>query len=100
MKPALKILAAGLLLSGAAILSVDAVHSLPAKAAGPGVSPLPPQTAPVAAVTPYVDAHVHFDGDAQTVVQAALQALGRQNAAKLFFLSPPDTFDTPNRLES
>ena len=54
----------------------------------------------VPALSPYVDTHVHFDGDAQAVVQAALQALGRQNAAKLFFMSPPDTFDTPNRLES
>jgi predicted TIM-barrel fold metal-dependent hydrolase len=100
MKHALKILVAGILLSGVAILAVDAAHSLPAKYAGPAMDPLPPQTAPVAALTPYVDTHVHFDGDAQTVVQAALQALGRENAAKLFFLSPPDTFDTPNRLES
>ena len=100
MKRALKIFAVLIVFSGAAILGVDAAHSLPVKAARPGTAPSPPQTAPVAALTPYVDAHVHFDGDAQTVLQAALQALTRQNAAKLFFLSPPDTFDTPNRLES
>jgi predicted TIM-barrel fold metal-dependent hydrolase len=88
----LKIVAVLFIFSGAAILGVDAAR--------PGTSPLPPQTAPVPALTSYVDAHVHFDGDAQTVVQAALQALGRQNAAKLFFLSPPDSFDTANRLES
>jgi predicted TIM-barrel fold metal-dependent hydrolase len=86
MNHALKILAA-ILLCSAAILSVDAVLA-------------PPQTAPVAALSPYIDTHVHFDGDAQTVVAAALQALARQNAAKLFLLSPPDTFDTPNRVES
>jgi predicted TIM-barrel fold metal-dependent hydrolase len=43
---------------------------------------------------------VHFEGDAQTIGQATLRALSRQNAAKIFFMSPPDTFDTPNRLES
>ncbi len=90
MKPALKILAAGLLLCGATILSVDAVHSLPAKDAGPGVSPLPPQTAPVAAVTPYVAAQQRW----QTVVSLFNQLpadvhkkIGTENAARIYPLS-------------
>lgn len=83
----------------AVMVGVEAVRPSLSTAAPPNASPLP-QEAPVAALSPFVDAHVHFDGDAQGVLRAALQALGRENAAKLFFMSPPDTFDTPNRMES
>jgi len=100
MKRALKYLAVAFVVCGAASLSVGAAHSLLAVQPGTGMGPSPAQTAPVRARTPYIDTHAHFDGDAQGVVQAALQALSRQNAVKFFFLAPPDTFDTPNRLES
>jgi predicted TIM-barrel fold metal-dependent hydrolase len=79
---------------------MDASLSLRASETAKGADSAAPQEAPVPALSPYVDVHVHFDGEAQGVVQAALQALSRQNSAKLFFMSPPDTFDTPNRLES
>ncbi|HEY4580026.1 MAG TPA: amidohydrolase family protein [Candidatus Acidoferrales bacterium] len=100
MKRALKYFAVVFVLCAGAILSVGAAHSLLADQPGPGMGQSAAQTAPVPALTPYIDTHVHFDGDAQGVVQAALQALSRQNAVKFFFMSPPDTFDTPNRLES
>jgi predicted TIM-barrel fold metal-dependent hydrolase len=100
MKRALKYFAVASVLCGGAILSVGSTRSLRADQPGPGKGESPAQAAPVPALTPYVDTHVHFSGDAQSVVQAALQALSRQNCVKIFFLSPPDTFDTPNRLES
>ena len=100
MNRALEYFAAAFVLCGAAILSVGAAHSLLADQPTSGLGQSPAQAAPVPALTPYIDTHVHFDGDAQGVVQAALQGLSRQNATKLFFMSPPDTFDTPNRLES
>ena len=100
MKRALRIFVVASVLSCAAILSVVAAHSLLASQAGAAAPPPAQQTAPVPALTPYIDAHVHFDGDTQGIVRAALQGITRQNAVKFFFLSPPDTFDTPNRLET
>jgi predicted TIM-barrel fold metal-dependent hydrolase len=97
VKRGIKILAVLLVLGGAAIVAMDEARSLSAREARAAE---PPQQNPVPALTPYVDVHVHFDGEAQGVIEAALQALDRENAAKLFFLSPPDTYDTPNRLES
>jgi predicted TIM-barrel fold metal-dependent hydrolase len=79
---------------------VVAAHALWAERPVTGTAASAAQRKPVPALSPYVDTHVHFDGEPQAVVQAALEALSRQNAAKFFFLSPPDTFDTPNRLES
>jgi hypothetical protein len=100
MKRLLRYFAVASVLCGALIFSVGAARSLRADQPGTGEGETPAQAAPVPALTPYVDTHVHFEGDAQGVVRAALQTLGRQNAVKLFFISPPDTFDTPNRLES
>ena len=100
MKTILKCLAVGLVFCGAAIVGMGAARSVHTNEARTETGALPAQAAPVPALNPYVDTHVHFDGDAQTVVQAALQSLSRQNAAKVFFMPPPDTFETPNRLES
>ena len=100
MKSAFKLLPTVLMCCGAVIVAADAVRSVRAGEARAEASSLPAQAAPVAALSPYIDVHVHFDGDAQGVVQAALQSMGRQNAAKIFFMAPPDTFDTQNRLES
>jgi predicted TIM-barrel fold metal-dependent hydrolase len=48
----------------------------------------------VPALSPYVDAHTHFDeAHPDQAVQAALTALARQNAEAIFFQTPPDTFD-------
>jgi predicted TIM-barrel fold metal-dependent hydrolase len=99
MSRALEAFAVYLMVCGAAILSVTAARARIAGQSGPAAPP-PAQAAPVPALTPFIDTHVHFDGDTQTVLQAALQALPRQNAVKFFFMPPPDTFDTPNRQES
>jgi len=50
--------------------------------------------APVPALSPYIEAHAHFDEhDLEGSVRAALDGLRRQNAAKIFFQAPPDTFE-------
>jgi predicted TIM-barrel fold metal-dependent hydrolase len=56
---------------------------------------------PVPALTPYVEEHTHFDYlDPDGTVRSALAALGRQNAAMIFFQMPPDTFDDPGRFDA
>ena len=55
----------------------------------------------VPGLTPYVEAHTHFDDkDPEGSVRSALAALGRQNAAKIFFLTLPDTFDRPGTYDA
>lgn len=56
---------------------------------------------PVPALTPYVEAHTHFDAkDAAGAVRAALAALPRQNAAMVLLQMPPDTFDHPGHYDA
>jgi len=58
-------------------------------------------TAPVAAVSPYIDGHTHFDAtDVEASIHAALQGLAVQNAAKIFLLVPPETYDYPGRYDA
>ena len=58
-------------------------------------------TAPVPALTPYVEAHTHFEAaDAAGSVSSALAALPRQNAAMILFQMPPDTFDHPGHYDA
>jgi predicted TIM-barrel fold metal-dependent hydrolase len=53
------------------------------------------------ALTPYIDAHAHFDEhDIQGAIRAALAALDRQNAAAIFLQMPPDTFDSPGHFDA
>jgi predicted TIM-barrel fold metal-dependent hydrolase len=60
-----------------------------------------PAAAPVPALTPYVEAHTHFDAkDAAGAVRAALAALPRQNAAMVLLQMPPDTFDHPGHYDA
>lgn len=55
----------------------------------------------VAAATPFVDGHTHFDAkDPQGSVRAALAGEREENAAMIFFLPPPDTFANPNRVDA
>jgi predicted TIM-barrel fold metal-dependent hydrolase len=61
----------------------------------------PNEVEPVPALTPYVEAHTHFDSmDPGGTVRSALAALDRQHAAMIFFLMPPDTFDHPGRFDA
>lgn len=56
---------------------------------------------PGPALTPYIDAHAHFDEhDIPGAIRAALAALDRQNAVTIFLMPPPDTFDSPGRFDA
>ncbi len=56
---------------------------------------------PIAALTPFVEEHAHFDEtDPQGSIRAALAALGHENAAMIIFQISPDTFDHPGRYDS
>lgn len=55
----------------------------------------------VPALTPYVEAHTHFEaGDPEGSVRAALAAVPRQNAAMVLLQMPPDTFDHPGHYDA
>lgn len=53
----------------------------------------PPSAEPtVPAVSPYIDAHTHFDEqDPEGSVRAVIQALAKENMVKTYLLIPPDT---------
>jgi predicted TIM-barrel fold metal-dependent hydrolase len=66
----------------------------PAKTASPAARAIP-------AVSPYIEAHTHFDEkNPEAAVQAALKGMQRQNASMIFFLAPPDTFDSPGKFDT
>jgi predicted TIM-barrel fold metal-dependent hydrolase len=75
---------------GVAWLGAPALHAEPQPAAA--VEP---------ALTPYVEAHTHFEAaDPEGSVRAALAALSRQNAAMVLLQIPPDTFDHPGHYDA
>ena len=56
---------------------------------------------PVPATTPFVDVHTHLEpSNPAHSVQAALQAMKRENAAKIVFMPPPFTADDPARYDA
>lgn len=50
-------------------------------------------TQPTPALTPFVDAHTHLDGNIDDSIPTALAAMSRQNAAKIILQMPPDVKD-------
>jgi predicted TIM-barrel fold metal-dependent hydrolase len=61
----------------------------------------PPTPAAGPALTPFVEAHSHFDAaDPQGSVRSALAAMTRENAAMILFQIPPDTFDHPGHYDA
>ena len=66
--------------------------------AGPAMAQTPP-TATVPALAPYIDAHVHVDAYTPGAVRS-MESMTRQNAAKIFMLVPPFTFNDPARYEA
>lgn len=55
----------------------------------------------VPAVSPYIDAHTHFDEhDPQGSIRAILQAAPRENMAKTFLLIPPDTVNPSGAIDA
>jgi len=94
MKRSLEKFVKAVALSGTAIVAVLAARVLIAGQPQSGAGKMSTETEPVPALTPYVEAHTHFDDkDPEGSVRSALAALGRQNASKIFFLTLPDTFD-------
>jgi predicted TIM-barrel fold metal-dependent hydrolase len=84
---------------GAAIVAVGIVAASAAHRAMAGQ----PQSAtePVPALTPYVEAHTHFDEhDIPGTIHAALEALKTQNAASVILQMLPDTFDHPGHYDA
>ena len=57
----------------------------------------------IAALSPYVDTHAHFDAkirsDPNGEIDAALREMGHENAAKLIFMPGPFLPDDPNRFD-
>src|SRR5579859_2831686 len=53
------------------------------------------------AQTQFIDGHTHFDAkDVRSSVLGALAGLERENAAMLFVLPPPDTYEDPDRYDA
>ncbi len=53
------------------------------------------------AVSPFMDAHAHLDpGGPHHSIQSALQALARENAARIILMPPPFTADDPLRYDA
>jgi predicted TIM-barrel fold metal-dependent hydrolase len=79
--------ASGVLTLSAGILVALAMH------AQPGAGKQPADSEPVPALTPYIEAHTHFDTDnPEGSIKLALAAMPIQNASKIFLQMPPDTF--------
>jgi predicted TIM-barrel fold metal-dependent hydrolase len=71
-----------------------AMLGVPRLFAAPPAVPAPAPARPVPALTPYVEAHTHFEAkDPEGSVRSALAALSRQNASMILLQMPPDTFD-------
>ena len=88
-------------LAGGAFVSVFGVRGLFADPPQTGTASPPATAEPVPALTPYIEAHTHFDAaDPEGSVRAALAALTRQNAAMVLFQMPPDTFDHPGHYDA
>ena len=55
----------------------------------------------VPAVSPYIDAHTHFDEhDPEGSVRAIIQAIPRENMVKTYLLIPPDTMSPPGAMDA
>ena len=60
---------------------------------------IPPNLVPAA--SPFVDVHTHLDPAAPAnAIDAALQAMVHENAAKIIFMPPPFTADDPARYDA
>src|SRR5260221_13631020 len=59
------------------------------------------ETETIAALSPYIDVHVHLDqADAKGSIQAALRSMSVGNAAKIIFQPSPFTLDDPARFDA
>jgi predicted TIM-barrel fold metal-dependent hydrolase len=59
------------------------------------------ETKPVAALSPFIDVHVHMTrGDAERSAQTALQEMGNEHAAKIVFLPSPFTAEDAGKFDA
>jgi predicted TIM-barrel fold metal-dependent hydrolase len=66
----------------------------------PAIHPISPPDA-VPAASPFFDVHTHLDpAAAENAVEAALQAMARENAMKIGLMPPPFTADDPARYDA
>ena len=64
-------------------------------------APPPSEQRAVPAVSPFIDAHTHFDEhDPEGSVRAVIQASPRENMVKTFLLIPPDTVNPSGGLDA
>ncbi len=90
--------ALALLLSGAAIALFP--HRAVSRTQTPG-GQSPQSTAPVPALSSYIDVHTHIDPrDANAGVETAVKSMTVQNASKLFLLSEPYPQDDPAKFDA
>ena len=88
-------------LAGSCLVSGVSVHVLFADPPQSRAANPPAPAEPVPALTPYIEAHSHFDAaDPAGSVRATLAALARQNAVMVLFQMPPDTFDHPGHYDA
>jgi predicted TIM-barrel fold metal-dependent hydrolase len=93
---------AGLALAGAGLVAVTVAAGVSSACqTRPATGTVPAGAQPVPALTPYIEVHTHFDEhDIDGAIQSALAAVSRQNAAKVFFQIPPDTYDHPGHYDA
>jgi predicted TIM-barrel fold metal-dependent hydrolase len=90
---------------GLFLLAACLGSALPGKSAFPqesaaGVKP-PVAQPPSASIAAYIDNHTHPDGDDMPgSVEAAVQAMGRENAVQIVFVPPPFKGDTPGKFDA
>jgi predicted TIM-barrel fold metal-dependent hydrolase len=66
----------------------------------PGQTSAATAPAPLKAIAPYIDAHVHLDDHSAAGVASMLETMSRQNVKKVFMLVPPYTYDDPANYDS
>jgi predicted TIM-barrel fold metal-dependent hydrolase len=88
-------------LAGLAIVAALAARQAVTGRSQSGTGKSPAAVEPVPALTPYIEAHTHFDErDPDGTIRAALAALKVQNASKIIFQMLPDTFDHPGHYDA
>jgi len=89
-----------IVLSALVLVAALAAHKAVAGQSQSDMGKSPATMEPVPALTPYIEAHTHFDErDPDGTIRAALAALKVQNATKIIFQILPDTFDHPGHYD-
>lgn len=85
----------------ALLLAATSLALFPHRAATRSQTPGGQPTAPVPALSSYIDVHTHIDNrDPNAGVETAVKSMATQNAAKLFLLAEPFPPDDPARYDA